>query len=161
MFTFASVFVALVVVVSAEPPVRENSRFTKQAPGAFQPILLRPLAGQFVVLEQLQSATPEVPQVDPLGEARNATEAGSSRNSTEEVETSTPGARRSEKLTQGNNEGIYYIYHPNGLLQRVTYATKDDVERMAFSARLRYENVEPIREPIYTYDPETYVFKRV
>ncbi|CAG9769139.1 unnamed protein product [Ceutorhynchus assimilis] len=62
------------------------------------------------------------------------------------------------KLTQNkNSDGAYYIYHPTGLLQKVTYATKDNLERMAFSARLRYENVEPV----YTYDPITYVFKKL
>ncbi|KAJ8922028.1 hypothetical protein NQ315_008668 [Exocentrus adspersus] len=65
-----------------------------------------------------------------------------------------------EKLTNAE-KGVYYIYHPTGLLQRVVYATKDDAERMAFSAQLKYENVEPITGPIYTYDPETYVFRKL
>lgn len=67
---------------------------------------------------------------------------------------------QSENL-KNTDEGVYYIYHPSGLLQRVAYATKDDVEKMAFSAKLKYENVEPIKGPIFTYDPKTYVFKRL
>ncbi|XP_018569798.1 extensin-2-like [Anoplophora glabripennis] len=67
---------------------------------------------------------------------------------------------QSEKLKNAD-EGVYYVYHPSGLLQRVVYATQDDVEKMAFSAKLKYENVEPIKGPIFTYDPKTYVFKRL
>ncbi|KAJ8931450.1 hypothetical protein NQ314_015636 [Rhamnusium bicolor] len=67
------------------------------------------------------------------------------------------------KLTQDDltERGEYYIYHPNGALQRVVYSTKDDVKNMAYSAQLRYQTVEPINGPIYTYDPETYIFRRV
>lgn len=71
------------------------------------------------------------------------------------------GEERSQKLTQNEEQGIYYVYHPSGLLQRISYTTNDDQEGMVYSARLRYENVEPINGPIYTYDPETYVFKKV
>ncbi|XP_066150628.1 uncharacterized protein [Euwallacea fornicatus] len=60
-----------------------------------------------------------------------------------------------------SDQGFYYIYHPSGLLQKVSYETKDDQLNMAFSAKLKYENVEPIRSPVYTYDPETFVFKRL
>lgn len=59
------------------------------------------------------------------------------------------------------DKGVYYIYHPSGALQRVVYATKDDVKNMEYSAKLRYQNVEPIRGPIYTYDPQTYVFTKI
>ncbi|KAJ8931456.1 hypothetical protein NQ314_015642 [Rhamnusium bicolor] len=67
----------------------------------------------------------------------------------------------SEKLSEPEENGVYYIYHPNGLLQRVTYATKDDIKNMKFSAKLMYENVQPITGPVYTYDPETFVFNRI
>ncbi|KAJ3665644.1 hypothetical protein Zmor_001132 [Zophobas morio] len=73
--------------------------------------------------------------------------------------------KENEKLTEENSavseQGIYYIYHPSGLLQRVIYMTKDDVPNMAYSAQLKYENVEPIREPIYTYDPKTLIFRQL
>lgn len=68
---------------------------------------------------------------------------------------------RSQKLTQNEEQGIYYVYHPSGLLQRIRYTTNDDQTGMEYSARLRYENVEPINGPIYTYDPETYIFRRI
>ncbi|KAJ8982271.1 hypothetical protein NQ317_007243 [Molorchus minor] len=57
--------------------------------------------------------------------------------------------------------GSYYIYHPNGALQRVVYATKDDVRNMVYSAQLKYQNVEPIKGPVYTYDPQSYVLQRI
>lgn len=72
-----------------------------------------------------------------------------------------------EKLIQkGNlggpgNEGVYYIYHPTGLLQKVTFSTKDDPKKMSFAARLKYQNVEPITGPVFTYDPNTFVFKQL
>ncbi|XP_060524416.1 uncharacterized protein LOC132700861 [Cylas formicarius] len=66
------------------------------------------------------------------------------------------------KLQSGTTEqGQYYVYHPSGVLQRVAYVTRDDPARMEFSARLMYRNVEPVRGPIYTYDPDTYVFSRI
>ncbi|KAJ8931453.1 hypothetical protein NQ314_015639 [Rhamnusium bicolor] len=66
----------------------------------------------------------------------------------------------SEKLSN-EEKGVYYIYHPSRLLQKVIYSTNDDKENMVFSAKLKYENVEPIKGPIFTYDPETYKFKKV
>ncbi|KAJ8961828.1 hypothetical protein NQ318_021443 [Aromia moschata] len=68
------------------------------------------------------------------------------------------GKLEKEDLTE---KGAYYIYHPNGVLQRVVYATKDDAKNMVYSAQLRYQNVEPINGPIYTYDPVTYDFQRI
>lgn len=56
---------------------------------------------------------------------------------------------------------VYYIYHPSGYLQKVEYSTSDNPMQMAFRARLRYTNVEPIKGPIYTYDPKTYVFRTI
>lgn len=58
-------------------------------------------------------------------------------------------------------KGVYYVYHPNGMLQKVEYTTKNDEKNMAYFAQLKYENVDPIKEPIYTYDPETLELKRV
>ncbi|CAG9769140.1 unnamed protein product [Ceutorhynchus assimilis] len=63
--------------------------------------------------------------------------------------------------SENSQQGIYYIYHPSGLLQRVAYSTKDDLANMAYSAQLKYENVEPIRGPVYTYDPVTFSFSKL
>lgn len=170
MFSYTGAIITLSVIatVVAEPPVRVNSKFSKQFQSAFQPVLLRPLGGQFLFLEQLQSVPlaannppqPQgnVPEVKTQDDERNAT---TTERTATEVEPETPAKTKSERLTENEDQGVYYIYHPNGLLQKVVYATNDDLEKMAFSARLKYENVEPIRDPIYTYDPETYVFKRI
>lgn len=71
-----------------------------------------------------------------------------------------------EKLTEGvddsfTQQGVYYIYHPSGLLQRIAYSTKNDVENMGYTAQLKYQDVQPIKDPIYTYDPETFAVKQV
>ncbi|KAF7279960.1 uncharacterized protein LOC143191994 [Rhynchophorus ferrugineus] len=82
---------------------------------------------------------------------------------TESPTTSSPAATNttSSRLRQKPETGVYYIYHPSGVLQKVRYETNDDVRNMAFSAKLKYENVEPITGPIYTYDPQTYVFQKL
>lgn len=71
-----------------------------------------------------------------------------------------------EKLTEGvddsfTQQGVYYIYHPSGLLQRIAYSTKSDVENMGYTAQLKYQDVEPIKDPIYTYDPNTYAVQQI
>lgn len=59
------------------------------------------------------------------------------------------------------DQGIYYVYQPSGLLQRISYQTENDVRNMAYMAQLRYENVDPIKEPIYYYNPETLTLQRI
>lgn len=58
-------------------------------------------------------------------------------------------------------QGLYYVYHPSGLLQKIVYLTKKDEKNMAYTAQIKYENVEPIRAPIYTYDPTTLLFQKL
>lgn len=58
-------------------------------------------------------------------------------------------------------QGAYYLYHPDGLLQRIVYTTKADVQNMGFSAQLKYQDVQPIKDPIYTYDPETLLLRQI
>ncbi|KAG5879885.1 hypothetical protein JTB14_037721 [Gonioctena quinquepunctata] len=58
-----------------------------------------------------------------------------------------------------NKSGIHYIYHPNGLLQKVVYAERDHGQQEDH-VQLKYE-VLPIVEPIYTYDANTFVFQRL
>ncbi|KAH0999891.1 hypothetical protein HUJ04_004197 [Dendroctonus ponderosae] len=104
---------------------------------------------QEVVPPDEVSITTEYPSTTTTILQDNAT--NSAENKTEKLQIS------SEKLT----EGQYYIYHPTGLLQKVSYITKDDGRNMAFSAQLKYKNVDPVRGPIYTYDPNTFVFSRL
>ncbi|EEZ99119.1 uncharacterized protein LOC100141951 [Tribolium castaneum] len=105
-------------------------------------------------------ATTEEPQETTTIEVPTTTE-----NVQEQLNNSKAPVKGNEKLTEDSSavtqQGIYYIYHPNGLLQRVIYMTKDDAGNMVYSAQLKYENVDPIREPIYTYDPKTFVLKQL
>lgn len=57
----------------------------------------------------------------------------------------------SEKLPQQSGE--YYVALPDGRLQRVRYISRQDVEAMRYFAKIRAENVEPLRGPIYAYAP--------
>lgn len=52
-------------------------------------------------------------------------------------------------------QGVYYIIHPNGLLQRIAFTTQDDLGNMEYQANFNYQDVEPILDPVYTYDPNT------
>lgn len=58
-------------------------------------------------------------------------------------------------------EGIYYIYHPSGSLQRILFMTRNDLKNMAYSAQFKYQDVDPIKDPIYTYDPQTLQLRRL
>lgn len=49
--------------------------------------------------------------------------------------------------------GEYYIALPDGRLQRIQYVSHQDLEAMKYFARIRAENVEPLRGPIYSYSP--------
>lgn len=42
---------------------------------------------------------------------------------------------------------------PDGRLQRVRYVSRQDIEAMRYFAKIRAENVEPLRGPIYAYSP--------
>nr|CAI5832065.1 unnamed protein product [Callosobruchus analis] len=75
-----------------------------------------------------------------------------------------PTTTISAKLTEADDleeTREYYIYHPHGLLQRIMYATRDDVKNMEYTAKLKYQDVEPIRGPIYTYNPDTFALSRL
>lgn len=53
------------------------------------------------------------------------------------------------------SNGQYYILGQDNTLQRVIYMTsqtEEDLRRNGFTAQLRYEPVQPIRDPIYAYD---------
>ncbi|KAJ8982272.1 hypothetical protein NQ317_007244 [Molorchus minor] len=161
MFTNFCVFSLVLVAVLAEPP-RTNSRFSnhfqqvEEVP--VQPVQNVPVPGQFLLFQRLQivpqtvAAVPQEnvdvqekkvenqPETSTRSTNRNDTELeADQRNSTER-------AQENEKLTEARGK------------KKVVYATNDDAANMAFSARLKYQNVEPINGPVYTYDPETFAF---
>ncbi|XP_044583391.1 uncharacterized protein LOC123264259 isoform X2 [Cotesia glomerata] len=50
-------------------------------------------------------------------------------------------------------QGEYFIALPDGRLQRVQYVSRQDLEAMKYFAKIQAENVEPLRGPIYAYQP--------
>lgn len=56
-------------------------------------------------------------------------------------------------MRQPQQTGEYYVALPDGRLQRVRYVSRQDVEAMKYFAKIRAENVEPLRGPIYAYAP--------
>lgn len=65
------------------------------------------------------------------------------------------------EISNNKQVGFYYIYHPNGLLQKVEYINKNNEEQMSMSTSVRYQTVEPIKGPIYTYDPQTLIYRQI
>lgn len=119
-------------------------------------------APQFARLETAIPATKYGPPSQEYGPPPEGTTEAIDATTTElPTTTAAPSSKLQDKSEKFVERGIYYIYHPNGLLQKVVYATKDDIEKMEYSARLRYQDVEPIRDPIYTYNPETRVLERL
>lgn len=63
---------------------------------------------------------------------------------------------------QGANEGVYYVLLPTGQLQKVQYLTTlNDAQSAAYSTQLRYENVQPIQGPIYTFSSDAQLLQIV
>lgn len=124
-------------------------------------------------LKPVYGPPPEVPTTTELStttELGTTTESSTvTESSTTELPTTTiaPGNKTINKSARLRarkdelNQGVYYIYHPEGLLQRVSYSTKDDEKNMEYTTKLKYHNVEPIKGPIYTYDPKSFAFQRV
>ncbi|KOC69288.1 Zinc metalloprotease zmpB [Habropoda laboriosa] len=54
---------------------------------------------------------------------------------------------------QPQQSGEYYVALPDGRLQRVRYVSRQYDEAMKYFAKIRAENVEPLRGPIYAYSP--------
>lgn len=174
---FFVVIVLTIAAVTAEAPsgpvfiARYSTAQRQQAPVIPYPVVgsqpqVQVFSRQQVVPQtfynQPQATTPE-PQ-------RNGTERDLSESTTEpqseQVHNQRGKKNQNEKFTNGaisqpDEQGVYYLYHPTGLLQRVAYATSNDVAKMAYVAQLKYQNVDPIKDPIYTYDPETYVLQQV
>ncbi|CAH0553884.1 unnamed protein product [Brassicogethes aeneus] len=173
MIKFCAALVVVLVGVLAEQP-RGNSKFQKVAQAPYRESGWTPSGEVFTLPQQtdqppVQYGPPKEeygPPQEPQQEyGPPATESVSSTTTTEninEVETVTPLINeRNGRLTSNNEQGTYYIYHPSGVLQRVVYNTKDNTGKMEFSAKLKYEVVEPIRGPIYTYDNDNLVLRRL
>ncbi|KAL7289943.1 hypothetical protein TKK_0016327 [Trichogramma kaykai] len=78
-------------------------------------------------------------------------EANTSDEFSDEVE-DTEKPSQSTRLAKPQR-GEYYVSLPDGRLQRVRYISQQDIEAMRYFAKIRAENVEPLRGPIYAYAP--------
>ncbi|XP_053997674.1 uncharacterized protein LOC128886636 [Hylaeus anthracinus] len=97
-----------------------------------------------------EATTTEVPnstEVDEATTVASVTESESEPvNSVNELEDEDV-----DELPQQSGE--YYIALPDGRLQRVQYVSRQNLEAMKYFAKIRAENVEPLRGPIYAYSP--------
>lgn len=103
------------------------------------------------------------PQEEPTTIDAGTVEITTANPDSESIDTNNT-TTQSNATTQnlvGGKQGVYYLYHPSGLLQKVLYSTKNDLKNMAYSAQVKYQNVEPIREPIFTYNPQTLAFTKL
>lgn len=125
----------------------------------------KPAGEPFTLSERQQAIAPKTPDpravYGPPAVPVPVTTTEADSTTTELPSTTTE--RQSNRLESAEqNDGVYYIYHQSsGALQKITYNTKNDVGNMEYFARLRYENVQPIQDPIYAYDPETLVLQRI
>lgn len=67
---------------------------------------------------------------------------------------------RNNKLRNAEGQS-YFIYHPNGLLEKVTYSPTNNLQTVAVTAPLRDGNTRIITEPIFTYDPVNFAVQRL
>ncbi|XP_019872076.2 uncharacterized protein LOC109600371 [Aethina tumida] len=174
----SSILLITAMVVSAEPPRRNqfSRQFQRIEQAPYQPSGWKPAGPAFKLPSEpvphaVYGPPPQTygppqqeygPPVEITTHEPTTTELPTTTQFNEEAETVEPiEGGESQRLQNGQEGGVYYIYHPDGRLQRVVYATKDDVRNMEYFARLRYENVEPIRGPIYTYSPDDLVLRRL
>ncbi|XP_017763354.1 PREDICTED: gamma-gliadin B-like [Eufriesea mexicana] len=116
---------------------------------------------------QQQYGTPSVPQ-QQYGPAQEATTTQVPTTTEVEDFTTVPSVTESESEPvnsvnelededtdehQPQQSGEYYVALPDGRLQRVRYVSRQNIEAMKYFAKIRAENVEPLRGPIYAYAP--------
>ncbi|KAF5289455.1 hypothetical protein FQR65_LT11828 [Abscondita terminalis] len=158
------VFALIIVVAVAEPPVRRVLVARPQRQQAqFLPL---PIAGPRFAKQQLpQNFQPQPTTPEPESSTSQDSEEIDPQYDSKAVQNQPNGKNNNEKLVENENEeleeGAYYLYHPSGLLQKVVYSTSNNPAKMAFNAQLQLQNVDPISEPIYTYDPRSFVFQEI
>lgn len=167
------------VFASAEPPRRFNSRFTRpkfqRQQGPPPQASYGPPAPSYGPPPHAPPAPSYGPPPAPSGSPPPASSTTETTFTTTTEESTTPNpdseqvfvSNRTRKSKQQKEKeqvvqrGIYYLYHPDGLLQKIVYTTKADVQNTGFSAQLKYQDVEPLKDPIYTYDPETQLLRQI
>lgn len=135
-------------------PNRDNSRSFNEPPRSSQ--YRRFQQQRFARVQQQQPQeeygppTTITPAVEAQPEEENLTE-----NAEKEVEQVDDEAVDASIAVA--NSGQYYVLTPDNTLQKVTFFTRqseDDRRTNGFSAQLRYDPVEPIRDPIYAYNEQ-------
>lgn len=177
--------ILIATVVYAEPPRRFSRFFARQetappapeAPAApYPPSGWKPSGQEFRLparQQQIPSTVygpppasygpppeygpPDVPTTTEAESENVTTEVPDAEGNTESSRLTK--ARKTERLQE--EKGVYYIYHPNGFLQKVIYSTKNDLQNMAYTAQIRYTDVEPIRDPVFTYDPVSFTYRQI
>ncbi|XP_014209178.1 nuclear transcription factor Y subunit beta-like [Copidosoma floridanum] len=94
--------------------------------------------------------------VGPLAESESAVSPSSASEFDEdeaELNEGQDDAAAPRQQQDQQERGEYYVALPDGRLQRVRYVSRQDVEAMRYFAKIRAENVEPLRGPIYAYSP--------
>ncbi|XP_044007310.1 pro-resilin-like [Aphidius gifuensis] len=103
-----------------------------------------------------QYGAPEYTTIEPV----TATDYEESTNSSSGVESQAEPVDSVNDLEEigdvdesKKESGEYYVALPDGRLQRVQYVSSQDIEAMKYFAKIRAENVEPLRGPVYAYQP--------
>ncbi|RZC38704.1 hypothetical protein BDFB_013593 [Asbolus verrucosus] len=144
---------ACIVAVSAVKP-RFNSRFQRQQ---VPHTIYGPPPQESGAPPQEYGPPPQETTTQAEGES-TTTETPTTTEAQSEL---VNGTQPSGRFSKSKERGVYYIYHPTGQLQKVLYSTRKDAKTMAYTAQLKYEDVEPITAPIFTYDPKTLVLSRL
>jgi hypothetical protein len=145
-------FVCIVAVSAVKP--RFNTRFQRQQ---VPHTVYGPPPQEYGPPPQEYGPPPQETTTEAEGEG-TTTEIPTTTESDSELVNTT---ETSGRLTKAGERGVYYIYHPTGQLQKVVYSTKKDAKSRAYTAQVKYEDVEPIKAPIFTYDPKTLVLTRL
>lgn len=170
--TMKLLVVLLFVAIAMAEPTGARSRFLqRQEEAPYQAAGYRPAGQQFTLPERQRLQDPPraygVPDEEPTTTEASTEESTdspttlapeSSQISEDKVKANLEGTEDVEQVEtsdeqQPEQQGIYYIILPTGQLQRVQYLTTGNAESMVYSTQLRYQNVEPIRGPIYAYNP--------
>lgn len=136
---------------------KQQASFFAQQPSLFtaQQQLPLPDPAYGAPTEQPQPSFPYAPpaQVDPQTNVDNSPPADVSPEEASSEENGNDGPVIA--VANAQTTGQYYILGKDNTLQRVVYETtqnEEDIESNGFTAQLKYEPVEPIRDPIYAYD---------
>lgn len=145
----------IVVAISGEAPIRRRFQRIEQAP--YEPSGFKP--NQPFNLPERQSGYYYPKPANGFPE--ETTTEDDQTTTTESTTAANAKLKEREELAEDLDMGTYYIYHPSGLLQKIVYSTKNDLTNMAYRAEFKYQDVEPIADPIFTYDPNTLALRQV